>query len=146
MLRHLPSPERGWIREIREALGMSGPQLARRMKVTPSTVIDMEQSEAAGTISVGTLRRSAEAMGLKFVYAFVPPESLEAIVRTRATEVAARFYEGVDHNMALEDQAGNERGKREQVAELADELVRNLSRDLWEGSHGTELPRRGDAA
>ena len=125
---------------------MSGPQLARRLKVTPSTVTDMEQSEVAGTISVGTLRRAAEAMGLNFVYAFVPTESLEAIVRARATEVAAQFYEGVDHSMALEDQAVNERGKREQVAELADELVRNLSRDLWEGSHGAELPRRGDAA
>src|ERR1700694_5207289 len=112
MLRHLPSTQRGWIREIREALGMSGPQLARRLKVTPSTVTDMEQSEVAGTISVGTLRRAAEAMGLNFVYAFVPTESLEAIVRARATEVAAQFYEGVDHSMALEDQAVNERGKR----------------------------------
>lgn len=125
---------------------MSGPQLARRMKVTASTVVDMEQSEAAGTIAVQTLRRAAEAMGLKFVYAFVPAESLEAIVRARALEVATTLYDAVDHNMALEDQAGDERAKREQVAELADELVRNLSRDLWEGSHGAELPGRGDAA
>jgi len=116
------------------------------MNVAHSTVIDMEQSEEAGTISVQTLRRAAEAMGLQFVYAFVPPESLETIVQDRAREAAARFYKDVDHNMGLEGQASDERGKQEQITELAEELVRTLSRDLWEGNNGPALPRRGDAA
>jgi predicted DNA-binding mobile mystery protein A len=122
---------------------MSGRQLARRMGVSPPTLTAMEKSEAAGTISVQTLRKAGEAMGVDFVYAFVPPESLEGIVRARANEVASRFYEGVNHTMALEAQSGSDRSQREQVAELADELVRTLSRDLWEDPHETDVPGRG---
>ena len=146
MLNHGPPSQKGWIREIRQALGMSGVQLAQRLNVTPQTIVDMEHSEEAGTISIRTLRRAAEAMGLKLVYTFVPPQSLEAIVRARANEVATRFYADVDRNMALEGQGADEKGKREQIAELADELVRNLSRDLWEGNDGPASPRRGDAS
>jgi DNA-binding MarR family transcriptional regulator len=41
----LTPPRAGWIRTLREALGMTATQLARRMGVAQPTVTKLEQSE-----------------------------------------------------------------------------------------------------
>ena len=41
-------PREGWVRAVREALGMSAAQLAARLNVTRQTIRDLEQSEASG--------------------------------------------------------------------------------------------------
>lgn len=135
-LRHLPQHKRGWIREVREALGMSAQQLALRMGVSQPTVAKMEKSEAAGTITLQSLKKAGDAMGCRFTYAFVPreQETLEALLRARATEVAARLLDRVEHTMALEAQGADREFRERRVRELADEMVRTLSRDLWQES------------
>jgi predicted DNA-binding mobile mystery protein A len=57
-----PRPHRGWVRAIRDALGMSGRELAGRMGVAQATEAELEASEAQGTIGLGSLRRAAEAL------------------------------------------------------------------------------------
>jgi predicted DNA-binding mobile mystery protein A len=66
------SPNRGWIKAIREALGMTTVQLAKRLGVKQPSVTALEQSEAKGTIELATLRRVAEALDCVLVYALVP--------------------------------------------------------------------------
>ena len=73
-------PPRGYVREIRDALEMSSRQLAERMGVSQSTVMDMEASERRGTVTIKTLEKAAAAMGCRVVYALVPQTSLEAAV------------------------------------------------------------------
>jgi predicted DNA-binding mobile mystery protein A len=58
-----PRPSSGWIKAIREGLGMAATHLAAKLGVTTSTVTRLESSEADDTISLGTLRRAAEALG-----------------------------------------------------------------------------------
>src|SRR4029079_14724254 len=70
-------PPKGWIRAIRDALGMTGVQLASRLGVRPQTLNLIEKSEAEGTIQLKTLRRAAEALDCTLVYALVPKGSLE---------------------------------------------------------------------
>ena len=41
-------PVRGWIKAIREALGMSTAQLAKRLGVKQPSVVALERSEAKG--------------------------------------------------------------------------------------------------
>src|ERR1700689_487956 len=77
-------PVRGWIKAIREALGMSSAQLAKRMGIKQPTLTEIEQSELRGTIQLTTLRRGAEAMECTLVYALVPKKSLETTVRDQA--------------------------------------------------------------
>ena len=97
----------------------------------------MEKAEAAGTVSLASLRRTADAMGCTLVYAFVPKEgSLETLVRAQAERVATRVVERVEHTMALEAQAPGDTQKQQQIAEIADDLFRTLSRDLWDDSEG----------
>src|SRR5262245_57390023 len=71
------APPRGWIRAIRDALGMTGVQFARRLRVRPQSLDAVERSEANGTIQLKTLRRAAEALDCTLVYALVPNSSLE---------------------------------------------------------------------
>jgi predicted DNA-binding mobile mystery protein A len=98
------SPVRGWIKAIREALGMSTAQLAKRLGVKQPSVVALEQSEAKGTIELATLRRAAEALDCTLVYALAPNKPLEAIVRDRARTFARQRLGPVEHSMLLEDQ------------------------------------------
>ena len=81
---HLLQPKRGWIKDAREILGLSARQLAVRMGVSQPTVAKMEQSEMRGSITVASLRKAAEAINCRFVYAFVPQISFEAVLQDRA--------------------------------------------------------------
>ena len=79
-------PEQGWARAIREALGMTKAQLARRMGVSVSTVAELERSEVRETITLASLHRVAKGLDCRVVYAIVPngADSLESLVRIRA--------------------------------------------------------------
>src|SRR6516225_12018564 len=94
-------PVRGWIKAVREALGMSTAQLAKRLGVKQPSVVDLEQSEAKGSIELATLRRVAEALDCKLVYALVPNKPLETMIRDRARLFAQRRRKPVEHSMLL---------------------------------------------
>jgi predicted DNA-binding mobile mystery protein A len=97
-------PVHGWIRAIREALGMTTRQLSRRMRVAQSSILDFEKSEVDDTIKLSTLRRAAEALDCTLVYALVPNKPLATIVRDRARRIIRNQLAPVEHSMTLEDQ------------------------------------------
>ena len=99
------APVRGWIKAVREALGMTTVQLANRLGVKQPSVVAIEQSEAKGSIELATLRRVAEALDCTLVYALVPNKTLEATVRDRARAFERRRRGPVEHSMRLEDQS-----------------------------------------
>jgi len=126
--KRLLVPPKGWIRAIRDALGMSGVQLAKRLKVSPQTVEAMEKSEAAGTIQLSTLKRAAEALDCTLVYALVPKTSLENTVTNRARQIATTALARVSHTMKLEDQDTGDRAPEERI----EDYIRQIKdRDLW---------------
>jgi predicted DNA-binding mobile mystery protein A len=100
-----PRPPKGWLRAIRDALGMTTAQFARRLGVSQPRIIELEQSEVSGGVTLKTLQRAAEALGCRLVYALVPEQPLEDTVRARAELIAARQSSAVEHTMRLEDQA-----------------------------------------
>ena len=122
-------PAGGWIKAIREALGMSGDQLAQRIGKTRFAVRSLEQQERNEGIRLSSLRRAAEALDCRLVYAFVPNDSLEDMVGRRAELVARRRLVSVQRTMALEDQALEDDELDAQVTQLAHTLIN--SRDLW---------------
>ena len=127
--RYRPPPK-GWIRAIRDALGMSGAQLGRRIGMKAQSVADIEKSEASGTIQLKTLRRAAEALDCVVVYALIPKSSLQDMVQGRAREIAHREFVRIAHTMDLEAQGLSREEREEQVeAYICDHL---RERDLWE--------------
>lgn len=122
-------PPKGWIRAIRDALGMTGVQLAKRLGVRPQTVDALEKSEAAGSIQLGTLRRAAEALDCTLVYALVPNSSLEGAVAARARRIAQRDLERVAHTMKLEAQETGDAARDQRI----EDYIRSLAdRRLWD--------------
>ena len=121
-------PVRGWIKALREGLGMSSQQLAKRLGVKQPSVVALEQSEAKGSIELATLRRVAEALGCTLVYALVPNKPLETIVRDRA-RILLRRRAPVEHSMLLEDQAVSAKDSEARLDEFVRET--NPSR-LWD--------------
>jgi predicted DNA-binding mobile mystery protein A len=127
----LARPPRGWLRAIREALGMTGAQLAARLKVSQPRVVEMENAEQRGAITLETLERAAQALGCTLVYALVPNGSLDGMVRERARKVAAELVSRVDHSMWLEDQGVPAETLEEEREWLAEDLLRHPRR-LWD--------------
>jgi len=124
-------PVRGWIKAIREALGMTTAQLATRMKLAQPTIVAMEKSEASGTIQLATLKRVAKTLDCTLVYALIPNQPLETIVRDQARNVARRRLKSVDHTMLLENQQSTAADLEAQI----DAYVRDMNpRTLWDVS------------
>lgn len=124
-----PRPARGWIRAIREVLGMSTTELAQRMGVTHARISQIERAEANDSLRLGTLRRAAEALGCELHYALVPATGLEESVRRQARNKAKALVGATTHTMRLEDQEPDAAVVGAQVDELADTLVD--TRGLW---------------
>ena len=99
-------PQKGWLRAIREATGISLRLMATRMKKTPTLAAKLEKSEAEYRITLGSLRDAADALGCQLVYALVPKSgSIHDLVEQGARIKAAENVRAVEHSMALEDQA-----------------------------------------
>lgn len=125
-------PPRGWIKAIREALGMTTAQIARRIGVGQSRAVDIEKAEVSGSITLDSLERAARALDCELVYALIPKTSLETMVENRANNLAQRRIKAARHTMALEDQSVNEEDEREQVRQLARKLAEQSGSALWE--------------
>jgi predicted DNA-binding mobile mystery protein A len=130
-----PRPHQGWIRAIRDALGMSGAELAARMGVRQQTVPDLEKSELHETIKLETLRRAATALGCELVYALVPRQNLDDAVHAKALRKATEHLQRVAHHSRLEDQAVTETETAAQLDELAGRFIDH--RGLWADSDPT---------
>lgn len=127
-----PRPSTGWLRAVRQALGMTTRQLAKSVGVTQAAVVDAERTEAKGDITLATLQRYAAALGCEVRYALVPLRPLEEMVEERADRIARDQVTRVRHSMALEDQStGQERLERE-VADLRRKLLEGKPSRLWQ--------------
>ncbi len=122
-------PHKGWIRAIRDALGMTTSELASRMGVRQQTISDIERSEQHDTIQLKTLERAAQAMNCRLVYALVPNTTLEEILMNQARHRAIQYLEAISQHSRLEDQAVSNNELADQIEELAARLAGR--RGLW---------------
>src|SRR6202012_1108773 len=99
-------PAKGWIRTIRQALGVSSGELARGLGTSRQLPLQMEKGEAEDRITLKSLRAVANALDCDLVYALVPrADSAQALIERRARDEARNRVFGVEHSMALENQA-----------------------------------------
>lgn len=125
-------PGGGWVRAIREALGMTQAQLAARLGISRQSLQDLERAEANRRITLDSLDRLAKAMDCRLVYALVPEKgSLEDVRARRAQEVADELLKSTEHSMKLESQGVPARESKRQRKLLADSLLRGSPRKLW---------------
>jgi predicted DNA-binding mobile mystery protein A len=113
-------PSSGWARAIRESLGMSAEQLARRIGVSRATIVTLERSEARGRITLTSLEKLSRGLGCRVVYALVPEmgASLADLKRARARKVAR-------------SQLAPRAAERSEIERLTGELLAGSPRKLW---------------
>lgn len=127
-----PRPSRGWVHAIRQALGMTTGQLARRMGVSQPRIVKLESAEAEGSITLESLERAAEALGCRVFYVLMPEKPLGETLRLRADEIATQRSASVDQTMRLEAQAVTDAKARAAIKKrLAEDLLRHPAR-LWD--------------
>ena len=131
-------PPRGWIRAIREALGMTTRELSGRMGITQSRISQIERLEELGSIRLDTLERAAHAHNCQLRYVYIPNEPLENMVLQQAHLKARAEVNGVRHSMALENQASEPGIDDAKVNELAEQLIDQ--RNLWAEPNSRKLP------
>jgi predicted DNA-binding mobile mystery protein A len=125
-------PSRGWIRALREAIGMTTGQLAKRLGVQQPRIIELERGEATGNITVKSLERAAQALGCRLVYALVPEEPLADTIRRRASVIADQQLASVEQTMRLEAQGVDDKALRQEAHQaLVEKLLRRPAR-LWD--------------
>jgi len=86
--RLMARPPAGWVRAIRNAIGMTAAQLGNRLGVSQQRALVIEKSELVGSVTLASLARAAEALDCRLVYAIVPRVSLEKLVEDRAARLA----------------------------------------------------------
>lgn len=124
-------PPKGWLRAVRDALGITTTQLAKRLKISQPTLSEYEKREVEGTLTLNSLERAAQAMGCRLIYAIVPEDSLENLVRKQAEKVAKEMFSKVEHSMSLEKQEISEEERKLQFEKFVDKVMQESSR-IWD--------------
>jgi predicted DNA-binding mobile mystery protein A len=124
-------PPEGWLRTVRMALGMSGPQLAKRLGVTKARVSKAEQDETLGKVTLKTMQTMAEAMGCRFVYTVIPEQEVERVIEQRALRKARDQVQAAATHMALEAQSLSKVQLRFEIDRIAAEMVEKMPLDFW---------------
>ncbi|MCY4334577.1 MAG: mobile mystery protein A [Litoreibacter sp.] len=130
----LKTPREGWISTMRKALGISAPELAKRLGVTKPAIYQAERKEHEGGVTLGHMKRLAEAMGGKFVYTIVPDGQIEDILRDQARTKAEAVVRRASAHMALEKQSLSPEQTRAEIERLTEQLLRERPSDFWEAS------------
>lgn len=122
----VPQPS-GWIKTVREAIGMTVSQLATRLGVTQPRITKMESNE--DNLKLSTMKKAAEAMNCEFVYYFKPRTTFQNLVDEQAQKKAEEVLKTVNVNMALENQ---EIAEDEAVKDFASDLINTKIKQIWD--------------
>jgi predicted DNA-binding mobile mystery protein A len=132
LMTQLARPQRGWIKAIREGLGMTSAQLATRMGIRQPSVAELEKSEAEKRVTLASLERVAEALDCRLVYMLVPNQPLSERLTKRADEMAEEQLAAVNQTMKLEKQSvANVRQREILKSRIIQALLDKPSR-LWQ--------------
>ncbi len=126
-------PDKGWINTIRTTLNMTLEQLGKKLNITKQGVKRIEDSEAAGTITINSLKAVGNALEMKLVYGFTPIDgSVDSLLDRKSRILAEKIILRTNHNMMLENQAIGEYGLRKAIDDLSQEIRIELKKAIWD--------------
>ena len=114
-------PQQGWLKTIREFLGMTTTQLAKRLEISQPRIVAMEKNER--NVKISTMERIADVLNCDFSYAFVPRENIDDIIYSQAKKKAKKILDKVNKNMGLENQLAK-----------TDDLLKDIIEELLDGN------------
>ena len=114
-------PQQGWLKTIREFLGMTTTQLAKRLEISQPRIVAMEKNER--NVKISTMEKIADVLNCDFSYAFVPRENIDDIIYNQAKKKAKKILDKVNKNMGLENQLAK-----------TDDLLKDIIEELLDGN------------
>lgn len=102
--KHEP-PSLGWLRAVREGLGLSLRAVAAKLGVTAQALQQIERNEVRGAVTLKNLDRVASTLGCRVVYVLVPQGEGQSFADlAAATSRDTRIVADAEHSMNLEAQ------------------------------------------
>jgi len=129
---NLPQPAKGWIRAIREALGMSSRQLAARVNTSQQRLSRIEKQELSGDIKISTINKVAKGLNCVFIYVLIPESTLQESISKQAKKIALKRLERVNASMVLEDQEVYGTQKDRSIELAIRDIVENMNKKFWD--------------
>lgn len=128
------APKQGWIKTIREALGLSARQLGGKTGIDQSRISRLENAEKDGSLKLSSLQKIAKGLNMRFVYAFVPEESLEQMVRVQAKKIALKRLNQLNNTMRLEKQGLSGEERKKALEDMVEQIMIDQPKDFWDES------------
>lgn len=131
-LTNIAVPKKGWLKTIREALGITSKTLAQKLGFSATNLLAIEKREENKTVTLATLEQAAQAMNCKLVYCIVPIKHLDQILEDQARKVAKKQIKTINYSMTLEKQGLSPKQLKQQENDLIQELLRGNLKNLWD--------------
>lgn len=132
-LRQIDVPASGWIKAIRTTLGMSMQQLGNKLSVTKQGILDIENREKDGSVTLKSLRELGRVLDMELVYGFVPKDgSIDALIEKKARELASKIVLRTSNTMKLEDQENSKERIEKAIEERTEDIKNNMPKILWD--------------
>jgi predicted DNA-binding mobile mystery protein A len=129
---HVNRPVKGWIKVIRESLGMTAAQLAKRLGTTSARVSAIEAGEEADSLSLKTLNKVAQTLNCRLFYILIPEKSLQTMLEEQARKQVIKMSKNVSHSMLLEKQELDEESMKNYILVQVEEMLQKRINKVWE--------------
>lgn len=132
-IKQITPPPVGWIKAVRNALGITLQQLGNKLSITKQSLQLIERREVDGTITLKTLRDIANGLDMELVYGFVPKDgSLNALIERKANTLATQIVMRTSNTMKLEDQGNSKMRIQKAIQERSTAIQNEMPKILWD--------------
>jgi predicted DNA-binding mobile mystery protein A len=128
-------PQQGWIKTIREALGLSARQLGKKVGLDQSRISRLENAEKGGNLKLASLQKIARSLNMKFVYGFIPEDSLEQMVKNQAKKIVLKRMKRLNNTMRLEKQGLSNEEQKRVLEDMIEKILIEQPKDFWDTSY-----------
>ncbi len=118
------------IKDIREILGMTQAQMAKRLDIKQPSLSEMEDNIENSKLS--TVLKMVKALECEFKGVIVSKKPIKKMLCERAEKVAKRIVKRTYANMAMEEQSPNRAAYQDELKRVAEELIAKPGPELWE--------------
>jgi len=118
------------LRDIRETLGMTQKQLAKKLKVKQPLIARIEKN--IRVCSLDTIMRVSNALECELMGMIISKEPLEEIIRKRAEKAAKKLLDRTFASMAMEKQMPTADAYKYQFRRYVENLVSHPGPELWD--------------
>ncbi|HRY85500.1 MAG TPA: helix-turn-helix domain-containing protein, partial [Candidatus Omnitrophota bacterium] len=119
------------VRLIREALGMTQAQLARRCGIRQSMIAKIE-SDLDLDLRLSTMRKLARGLDCRLLDRLVPDEAIEKVLDQKSLEAAKKLVGLSKSTAGLEKQMPDDRYIELQVREMQQRIREKRASSMWD--------------